>query len=69
MKLLIPKAASGYMLGKSGSAIKTMTEVSACKLQLGTDEDTAMTNERVMIINSRTAPALVVVSYVNIQSS
>ena len=68
MKLLIPKAASGYMIGKSGSTIKAITEVTACKLQL-VDEDASMTHERVMIINSRTAPALVVVSYVNIQSS
>jgi hypothetical protein len=68
MKLLIPKAASGYMIGKSGSVIKAMTEVSACKLQL-VDEDASMTHERVMIINSLTAPGLVLVSYVGIQSS
>ena len=62
MKLLIPKASSGQMIGKGGTIVKKMSETSACKLQFASDDDPEGTNERAVIIHSMTGPALVVVS-------
>ena len=54
MKLLIPTAASGIMIGKQGSAIKGMSEASSCHIQLGDANDPYQTFERILTVTSKT---------------
>ena len=53
-KMLIPWAAAGIMIGKSGSVIKEMSESTSCKMQLAEAQDPFNTKERVMTISSDT---------------
>ena len=52
VRLLIPRGASGVLIGKGGAIIKQMTDHSHCKMQLGDEKDPYNTNERIFIINS-----------------
>ena len=54
LKILIPTNASGVIIGKSGAAIKSMSELCGCHLQLGDSSDPYQTNERVLTIASKT---------------
>ena len=54
LKILIPTNASGVIIGKSGAAIKSMSELCGCHLQLGDSNDPYQTNERVLTIASKT---------------
>lgn len=59
IRLLIPRIASGTLIGKGGSVIKQMSEKTGCKMQLGEETDPFMTRERIFIINSTAVPSLV----------
>ena len=52
MRVLIPNAAAGVMIGRAGAVIKRLSEVTSCKMQLGDMTDPFNTKERIMIINS-----------------
>lgn len=62
IKLVIPKIASGNLIGKGGIVIKHMSDISSCKMQLGDEADPFGTNERIFIVQSTTIPFLVHVS-------
>lgn len=53
VKLLIPTGASGIVIGKHGAAIKNMSDVSGCHMQLGDSKDPFNTNERVLTITGK----------------
>lgn len=67
IRVLIPKIASGILIGKSGSVIKQMSEISGCKMQLGDEADPYGTKERVVIINGPAVQncVLVLLTYLN----
>ena len=52
IRVLIPKIASGVLIGKQGSVIKQMSDLSNCKIQLGDEADPYDTKERIVIINT-----------------
>ena len=54
VKILIPIAASGIMIGKQGSAVRGMSEASSCHIQLGDANDPYQTFERILTITSKT---------------
>ena len=58
-KLLIPWSAAGIIIGKSGSVIKEMSEISSCKMQLAEAQDPFNTKERVMTISSDTTSNII----------
>lgn len=59
VRVLIPKVASGTLIGKGGSVIKQMSEISGSKMQLGDESDPLNTRERVVILNSPTVESAV----------
>lgn len=59
MRVLIPRGASGLMIGKQGSVIKQMSSLSSCKIQLGEEIDTYDTRERIVCVTGNTISALV----------
>jgi hypothetical protein len=61
IRVLIPKNASAAIIGRKGSVIQRMGEVSSCKFQLGEENDPFNTRERILIINSMTVEHLVLV--------
>ena len=61
IRVLIPKVASGVLIGRQGSVIKQMSEMSNCKIQLGEETDPFDTKERIVIINSAAVPSVVLV--------
>lgn len=58
-KLLIPWSAAGIIIGKSGSVIKEMSEISSCKMQLAEAQDPFNTKERIMTISSDTSSNII----------
>lgn len=58
-KLLIPWAAAGIIIGKSGSVIKEMSERSSCKMLLSEAQDPFNTKERVMTLSSDTTTNII----------
>jgi len=58
-KLLIPWGAAGIIIGKSGSVIKEMSEISSCKMQLAEAQDPFNTKERIMSISSDTSTNII----------
>ncbi len=61
IKVLIPKVASAAIIGKGGSVIKRMSEVSGARYQLGDEMDPYNTKERIVTITSLTVHNLVMV--------
>ena len=61
VRLLIPRIASGVMIGKGGVIIKAMIERSQCKIQLGEEADPFNTNERPLVFNASSIQALIAV--------
>jgi hypothetical protein len=59
MKILIPKLASGNMIGKGGSVVRTMSESSKCRINLSDNTDPYGTNERIIVITGPTAADVV----------
>jgi len=59
ISVLIPKMASGILIGKQGIVVKEMSANSNCKMQLGDNKDLYMTGERAFIVSSPTVPSLV----------
>jgi hypothetical protein len=47
------------MIGKGGSVIKRISEMTACRIQLGDEADPYGTNERIVSISSGSVPSLV----------
>lgn len=62
IRVLIPKIASAAIIGKGGSVIKHMAELSGCKFQLGDESDPFNTKERIVTITGPTVPSIVTVS-------
>ena len=54
IRLLIPVAASGLMIGRGGSIVKQMTEQSGCRMQMADPPDPFNTKERIMIVTAFT---------------
>jgi transcription antitermination factor NusA-like protein len=61
IRVLIPKAAASYVIGKSGAEIKRMSELSGSKIQLGEESDPFNTKERTVTFNSQTVRGSVLV--------
>ena len=59
IRVLVNKMASGHLIGKGGSVIKHMAEISGCRLTLGDDSDTYNTGERTVVLNSHDVKSLV----------
>lgn len=59
MRVLIPRIASGLLIGKQGAVIKQMSQVSSCKIQLAEEADPFDTKERIITINSAAVHSLV----------
>jgi len=59
IKVVIPKTASASIIGRSGTVIRRMAEVSNCKFQLSDENDPFNTKERIVTINSSTVANLV----------
>lgn len=57
-RCLIPIAAAGTIIGRAGSHIKEMGDLSSCKLKLGENADPYNTKERVLIARGSTADNL-----------
>jgi hypothetical protein len=62
IKLIIPKTASGTLIGKGGIIIKHMSDSTSCKMQLGDESDPFGTNERLFFVQSASVAHLVHVS-------
>lgn len=54
IRILIPKAASGVLIGRQGTVIKHMSEISNCKIQLGDESDPFETKERMVLVTGPT---------------
>lgn len=65
IKVLIPKVASAAIIGKGGSVIKRMSEVSGARYQLGDEMDPYNTKERIVTITSLTVHNLVMVGLIS----
>jgi len=63
IRILIPKIASGVLIGRQGSIIKQMSDLSSCKIQLGDEADPFETRERIVVINSSSVANVVLVSF------
>jgi hypothetical protein len=63
VRILIPKIASGVLIGRQGTVIKQMSEVSNCKIQLGDEIDPYETKERIVIVSAAAVQSLVSVRY------
>jgi len=59
IKLIIPKNASGTLIGKGGIIIKHMSDSTSCKMQLGDESDPFGTNERLFFVQSASVAHLV----------
>jgi len=59
IKLIIPKNASGTLIGKGGIIIKHMSDSTSCKMQLGDESDPFGTNERLFFVQSSSVAQLV----------
>jgi len=59
IKLIIPKTASGTLIGKGGIIIKHMSDSTSCKMQLGDESDPFGTNERLFFVQSASVAHLV----------
>jgi RNA-binding protein Nova len=49
-KLLVPSAASGLIIGRSGATIQLISETSGAKLQLSSKDDILNTKERILTL-------------------
>lgn len=59
IKVLIPRMASAAIIGRSGSVIKKMSDISGAKYQLGDDYDPYGTKERTVTINAADSSSVV----------
>lgn len=59
MRVLIPRIASGLLIGKQGAVIKQMSTISGCKIQLAEEADPYDTKERIITVTSSSIPAVV----------
>lgn len=59
LKCLVPKLASGTLIGKGGSVVKAMAESSGCRINLAEENDPFNTRERIVIVNGPTVPEVV----------
>lgn len=59
VKCLVPKGASGNLIGKGGSVVRQMSETSKCRINLADNADPYGTNERIVVINGPAATDVV----------
>ena len=63
IRVLVPMAASGSLIGRGGSVIKQLNEASGCKIKLADIADPFKTEERIVIFQASSIPTLVKVPY------
>jgi hypothetical protein len=63
IRLLIPRASAGVLIGKGGAIIKQMIDQSHCRMQMGEEADPYSTNERILILNASSTHELANVSH------
>lgn len=61
VRVLVPKHSSASIIGKGGSVIKRMTELSGCRFQLGEEADPYNSNERIVTVTGPTSTHVVTV--------
>lgn len=59
VRVLIPRNSEGVMIGKGGMVVRQMTNETGCNFQLGTEQDTYHTFERIFSLTSTNVLSIV----------